>query len=481
MLDAGMMVSDTVLQTWLCPVQSNMQTNISLDSLFIETPVFQVGNEMEFQLEVTNYGEQALQAIPLKLVVNDKLVSVGNVDLEPHQTKSVQRKLTLQEAGYVQGYFEISDYPVTFDDKLFFTLNVLEQIPVLWITEGVPNPFLMKLLSQDKGFDLNIQEVRNLDYSLLNKVNFVILDELKTLSSGLQTELKTAINAGLAVLILPSEQSDITSVNNLTNETLNTVYSPIETAKLRVETILSEHSIFRSAFVKLPEAMLLPEVNKRFPIQISTRSTAQYLLRLNNDEPFLAFGNVGKGRIYLSSVPFNNDFSNFQNQPIFVVTVLNMLVQSVNNEHIYNILNQQEAVVSNVKNVPVSEIFYLKLQDSDFEVIPQVKFSGNQLFIDTYSTLKQAGNYSLQTPNDTVAELSYNFDRRESDLQSYSPSELNQILKDHGLEGFAILEDQFISSDNPILLAEEGVFWWKWCLLLALLFVLAEICVLRLL
>ncbi len=242
---------------------------------------------------------------------------------------------------------------------------------------------------------------------------------------------------------------------------------------------MSEHPIYRSAFVKLPENLLLPDVQKYAPIQTSSRSNLQYLLRLNNNEPFLAFGNVGKGRIYLSSVPFDNAYSNFQNQPIFVVTILNMILQSANNEQIYYSLGQQEAMLSNVENSLVSEVFRLNLEDSDFEVIPQVKFKGNQLFISTFSALKNAGNYVLKNQNETVAKLSYNFDRRESNLQSYSQSELVEQLNRQHLQGFSVLENQFISLDDNLLIAGQGMAWWKWCLLFALLFLLTEVVILR--
>ncbi|MCL2683397.1 MAG: BatA and WFA domain-containing protein [Bacteroidales bacterium] len=480
MTDIENLLSDTVLQTWFLPIQSKIQNNISIDSLSVETPIFQVGNEIELQVWLTNHSDQPLQEIPVRLLVENKIISVGNVSFEPHQTKTIQRKLTLQQAGYLQGYFEISDYPITFDDKLFFTLNVLEKIPVLILTETKPNAFLMKLLSQDESFSLTVQNVQNLDFSKLHNVNFVILDEITTFSSGLQTELQTAIEAGLNVLILPSEQTDLITLNNFSSRLLNAEFRPIETAKTHVEAILAQHPIYRSAFVKLPETMLLPEIQKRFPIQTSSRSNLQYLLRLNTNEPFLAFGNVGKGRVYLSSVPFDNAFSNFQNQPIFVVTILNMILQSANNEQIYHLLSQQDATIHNVGAGSARPPLYLNSENSNFEIIPQIRFKGNQLFITTFSSLKHAGNYMLRTANEPIAKLSYNFDRRESNLSTYSQSELERLIAQHHLSGFSVLKDNFISVDNTLLAIDTKIAWWKWCLLLALIFLLAEVLILRL-
>jgi len=478
MVDIENLVSDTILQTWFFPIQSRNLNNISIDSLSVETPIFQIGNEIELQIWLTNHSEQSLQEIPVRLFIDNKITSVGNVNFESRQTKMIQRKLTLQQAGYWQGHVEITDHPITFDDRLYFTLNVLEKIPVLIISESQPNAFLMKLLGNDESFDLKIQHVQNLDFSMLQKVSFVVLDELKTLSSGLQTELLTAIEAGLSVLILPGEQTDLTSINNLTKLTLNTEYKQIEKSQINVNAILSEHPIFKSAFVKLPENLLLPEIQKYFPVQVSSRSNLQYLLRLNNNDPFLAFGNVGKGRAYLSAVPFDNNFSNFQNQPIFVVSMLNMILQSANNEELYHLLGQNEAVVHHVGAIHASPL-YLQSENSDFEIIPQIRFKGNQLFINTFSSLKEAGNHMIRTKNETIAKLSYNFDRKESNLQSYSQSELEKLVEQHHLSGFFVLKNNFISMNGNLLAVDSRISWWKWCLLLALLFLLTEVCILR--
>ncbi len=480
MMDVENWVADTLLHCWLLPVQSHTQNNISIDSIALETPVFQVGNEVEFQIWLSNHGNQALQEIPVRMWLENKVVSVGNIDLEPFQTKTIQRKLTLEQAGYLQGYFEISDHPITFDDRLYFTLNVLEKIPVLLVTESQPNSFLMKLLGENSSFDVQVANLQSLDYSLLSKVNFVILDELKVLSSGLQTELQTAVEGGATVLILPNEQSDLTSINTLTKIILNTEYDSIENSKSGVDAILSEHPIFRSAFVKQPERMLFPEVQKYFRIHTSARSTTHDLMRLNTNLPFLTYGDFGKGRMYLSAVPFDNAFSDFQNQPIFVVAILNMVLQSANNEVIYNSLNEQEAIIPNVTNVPISEVLRLKLENSDFEVVPRIVFRGREAVCDMPEmSLKYAGNYVLESQNQIVAELSYNFDRRESNLQSYSQSELEDLLQEQNLEGFLILKETSISQDSNLLAVDTGMSLWKWCLLLALIFLLTEAIILR--
>lgn len=480
MTDIENFTSDTVLRTRFLPVQSKLQNNISIDSLSLETPLLQVGNEIEFKIRLTNHGEQPLQEIPVRMKVDNQIVSVGNVDLAPHQTQTVLRKLTLEKAGYLQGNIEITDHPIQFDDHLYFTLNVLEKIPVIVLSEAENNPFLMKLIRPNPSFEVQVQNVQNFDYSQLGQTNFVILDGIKTFSSGLQTELQKAIDAGTSVLIVPNEQSDMESLNQFTKNKFGAEYAPIKHENAKVDQLFSEHPIFRSAFIKLPENLLLPKVQKYFPIQTTSHSSVQTLLQLNTGTPFLAFANSGKGRIYLSSVPFDETYSDFQSQPVFVVAILNMILQSAGNNQLYNLINRQEATISNVEHPNPGEIFYLKTEEDDFEIIPKITFQGKEVICQTTEmSLKNEGNYVLQTKNKVVAKLSYNFDRLESNLQCYSQNELEQLLEQEELNGFSVFNNKAIVLDNKLFVAEFGFPLWKVCLLLALIFLLTEALILR--
>jgi hypothetical protein len=86
----------------------------------------------------------------------------------------------------------------------------------------------------------------------------------------------------------------------------------------------------------------------------------------------------------------------------------------------------------------------------------------------------------IRTRTEPIAKLSYNFDRRESNLQCYSQPELERLIAQHHLSGFSVLKNNFISMDNSLLAIDKRISWWKWCLLLALIFLLLEVVILRL-
>ena len=117
--------------------------------------------------------------------------------------------------------------------------------------------------------------------------------------------------------------------------------------------------------------------------------------------------------------------------------------------------------------------------NNGFEVIPGMHRVNSQVNILVNNIIKDAGNYLLKFEDNTVAGLSFNYDRKESDLQYYSLEDLKNELKNNNLTNIKIIE----TLEKPISLAikqmDEGIQFWKWFIMGALLFFLLEIVLLR--
>ena len=97
--------------------------------------------------------------------------------------------------------------------------------------------------------------------------------------------------------------------------------------------------------------------------------------------------------------------------------------------------------------------------------------------MNVYGQLNTAGTYNLETPKgEKAAELAYNYDRLESDLEYLTDTELAKIFGD-GAEiiGYSLKADLTeIVQEN-----ENGMRLWTLFLMLALLFLLGESLILR--
>jgi hypothetical protein len=118
-----------------------------------------------------------------------------------------------------------------------------------------------------------------------------------------------------------------------------------------------------------------------------------------------------------------------------------------------------------------------KLVNKDEEFIPEQFSVGAKLILKVNQQIAHDGCYQLKTSSaESKPIVAFNYDRKESVMQFFNTSQLTAQLKTKGIE----IIDGF-STNLTGLVAEvnQGIVLWKWCVLLALLFLLAEVLLLR--
>ena len=97
-----------------------------------------------------------------------------------------------------------------------------------------------------------------------------------------------------------------------------------------------------------------------------------------------------------------------------------------------------------------------------------------------HGQVNAAGNYKLFAGDSLISGYSFNYYRKESEMNFLSASALDSLCKNTGIQNFSVLP---ATGDTlPALLSEvnRGKFYWKYCILLALLFLAIEESLLRL-
>jgi hypothetical protein len=90
-----------------------------------------------------------------------------------------------------------------------------------------------------------------------------------------------------------------------------------------------------------------------------------------------------------------------------------------------------------------------------------------------------AGNYRLVDKGTAIEGLSFNYSRQESDLAFYDRSEVKKLIADAHLDHCSVVPSAQKSMTDYIRQRSQGTPLWRWCLLLALLAILAEILLIR--
>jgi len=505
---------DSTIKTILLPVQANQQNNLYIDSCWFETPVHQINQPEILRVRIKNISTTNLENIPLKLFLNNQQKAPSSFSIEPNGTKDIQLSFTVKEPGIQQGRIEIMDYPVTYDDKFYFSFNIEKHISVTCISAVSPFPSfaesngmsrseysginsLQSLFGSDSLFVLKTFDENKIDYASLFSQQLIVLSELKDISSGLAQELNHFVQNGGSLIVFPSAEADTASYKSFFISLGTNFYLKQDTADTKIDWVNFESEIFSDVFErpanateKKEENLDLPVVHAHFTQSRSSHTNEEVLLRLKDGDPLFSKFTYKKGKVYISAVPLNPDWSNLARHAIFVPLMYKISMNSQPATYLFYTLGKNNSIDITSRRTegrtrPNEEtIFKIKGDDSSpvtkgFEVIPEHRIVGLQPTLFIHDQIKNAGNYSLFTVNEYLAGLSFNYDRRESDLQQFSPDELIASCERNGLTGFSLVDTG--SRDISKVLADigQGKKLWKWCLILALIFLAAETLLLR--
>ena len=479
--------NDTGISFNLVPITAAEKNNVYIDSCWFETPVRQFGQIEKLHVRIKNVSDKILENNSIKLFINEVQKTPASFNIDKESETEVVLSFASKEIGFQSCRIELNDYPVTFDDKFYFSFEVAKNIPVLCINSFIEDisksesPYLNKLFGSDSLFILKKSPENKLDYSTLSNNKLIILNELKTISSGLAQELKRFMSIGGSVLVFPNSEIDLNSYKEFLLTANANYFERLDTVATKVDRINLEHEIYKDVFDKKNlniTNLNLPLVNKHYRISKSTRSNEEYLLKLQNDDVFFSKYDVDKGKLYLSSVSLQAGFSNFPKHAIFVPTLYKIGIYSQSSSPLFYTIGNNETIEST--NILTGEnVYHIKGINTNFDIIPEHKAMDAKIEIYVHDQIAEAGNYNLYAGKDLITGLSFNFNRKESDMNCYSPDELKEQLVKMNFNNFSILDSGIQSLKQSLIEIEQGKKLWKLCIILALLFLLVEGLLLR--
>ena len=184
---------DTSLNFFLFPLQSINTDNLYIDSCWFESPVQKVNQNVKLRTRIVNSSRNNYEKFPVKLSINGLQKALASFDVGPEQSVIVDLPFTNTQTGIQQGLIEISDYPISFDDKFYFSYSVRSIINVLSINSNGENIFLKSLFFNDSLVSFQNVNEGMLNYSTLQENDLVILNELGSFSSGLEMKFNSLL------------------------------------------------------------------------------------------------------------------------------------------------------------------------------------------------------------------------------------------------------------------------------------------------
>ena len=468
---------DTSLTVNLVPLQSVQEKNISIDSAYFEVPVQMLNQTNPLVVQVTNHGDTPAENIRLTLRYEGQTKPVGTLSIPAGATVADTVNMTILRTGQHEAELQLTDYPVQFDDRYFFSFGVAEQINVLVVNGGAANTYLNAALKRIPYFNLVNSTSTSIDYAGLPDNRLVILDGLRQISSGLAGALQQYIEGGGNVLLFPAKNSDKASYNRFLQQLRANELGEYRTAERRVGRLNAEAFVFQEVFENRNANLRLPVTTGNYALTRYGSRPEERLLTYRDGSTYLGKYRRGDGHLYLSSAPLDTDVNDLtRNGEIFVPMLYRMALSTARAQKIAYTIGDDELLPAEHRST-VNEPVY-KLRGETGEFIPQQQILGSKVNLSVGNQVDRAGYYRLvldeaEAPLDVFA---FNYDRTESDLSYFAPAALRERVS----EALTVFED----TDDSVFLAEitqrsQGTQLWKWCLALALLFLAIESLLLR--
>jgi hypothetical protein len=442
---------DPEISTYIVPLKANAINNVYLDTLWLNTPSPKMKQQASIHAVIRNVSDNDVEKLPVKLFVNNNQKALAAVDIAAKGSTEVQLNFMIDEEAIQNGYVEILDHPVIFDDKLYFSLLASNQSYVLSLFSTVENIYLKPLFGYDTHIVYQSVNLKNINYSTLKEQNLVIIEQTEELASGLVQELVQYVKQGGNLLILPS--TDATTYNNTLNMALGvSTFGQLNTTKTEVAGLNLQHALYRNnVFDKYPENISLPSVMQYFVSDKAITSHKEVAIRLENGDDFLVSHKVEKGNVYLLAVGLSEKFSDLPLHALFVPSFYNMSLTFDQQNQIYYTIGQTNSI--HLHNIHISGDNILELKNKNNSFIPEIKrgVQGVQLYV--HNQVKDADNYLLWNKDTVIMGVSFNYNRKESDMQFLTVDNIKEYLSQYNSDNISLLDIQ----NKPTSVIEQQI------------------------
>jgi hypothetical protein len=297
-----------------------------------------------------------------------------------------------------------------------------------------------------------------LDYNSLEQQDAIILNELKDTPQALQTTLKNFVEKGGNLIVIPSNESDLASLNKFLTIFGNFQFLNLDKTEKLITTISFNHPLYKSVFEKKIQNFQYPNVKNSFVVKTSS----PVVLRYQDQSAFLTSVQNSSSSVYTFSAPIDKANSNFQNSPLIVPTFYNMAQNSQKTGINALIIGESQPFWIDA-SITKDEIVTIKNSSEKFIPVQKILINKAKLTFNDYP--QQAGNFGIYDKENLLKNISFNYNRTESNLATIDEN----ILSD-----FKVI-DNIENVFDTIKSTRTDDELWKWFIIFTLLFLVTEV------
>ena len=458
---------DTLRNYYFLPIEIDDYSNVHFDSAYLENTFLLDGLKNVMKVAIKNEGTVALDQISLKLFIGDQLSGTANLDIDANGIVRQDFEIDRSAASLDAVRLELDDSPVFFDNNLFLTLNNIEKLNIIKITEASSGDFINRLFSENELFDLESFNAGNLDLNKLTNADLIVLNGLTSLSNQLTQALNTFLDGNGSVVVIPSSAN---SPNTYANLGLNLANDSKE--RLALNSPDMQNPFFDGIFEEDEENIAMPTATTALRL----RNINSTILTFRNGRSFLAKAER-VGNLYFYSCGFDAESTSFPSHSLFVPVMYKIALGSnVNLNTLYYSTDQETIEYPLPQNYGTNKI--VTLSNGTIEITPDQRVSADKLIMILPKDQINEGHYQLMSDGGLLGAIAFNNPKSES-VNGTISSESFQNAVEASEHLYLMQATSGLEVNQNLIAGVKGISLWKYAILFSLLFLFVEVILIR--
>lgn len=190
---------DSLGQISLLPIAVQAVPNISIDSVWVASPILLAETEVEFAATIQNHSSEALEDVPVYFNLSNRELPPVNSTIPANSTQKVTFKARLEHPGWSFGSVYLDADPFSGDNRRDFGFFAGSKIKVFELRGTHANTSFQRLFSTDALIDYSVGSESSVSQNSLEDADLILVNAPKSLSTGILGLLKQKSEQGTPV------------------------------------------------------------------------------------------------------------------------------------------------------------------------------------------------------------------------------------------------------------------------------------------
>lgn len=454
------------------------KTNLTVDSIWTNVPVMRPGAPFELSIRVKNNDPSKISAAAMSIQMHDNKQMV-NVEFNGERTKIVnQSYITPKKSGFYSVEAEIEDNQIHFDDAISAAFQVSENMKTGIINGSEAGRNVEFVYALDPYYQMEIWSQSQVNLAASGNSQLLILNQLSQVDGGLKQRVLKNVNEGKTIVLVPHPKSDLSSWNDLLSELQMPLLQKADSGTVFINKIQIENSFFNGVFDNPNPKIQIPV--KRKTRLFSSGSRSNSLISFSDGTPFLCRSSVPEWNVFLFNADLHKGNANILTSDLFSTLFLRIGEVAGSIQPLFAFIGEPAELRFKIDKFDGEKPAVLTKKNQEF--IPRQIYDNGILKLilsgKSEELMLEAGYYDVLSSGDKVGMTALNYPRIESDLSYFEPDFFERLMREKGVENFSV---QQVSESHEIekIPSELQSGLWRWFLILALVFFLTEMALIK--